>query len=77
MPPPQGSHYIINTEELFGSNLGMISAQKLEEAFDSEANFFILSPKKDSEGRSTRQILLQRALASLGLYYEYHDREGV
>ena len=55
----------------------MISAQKLEEAFDSEANFFILSPKKDSEGRSTRQIVLQRALASLGLYYEYHDREGV
>ena len=60
-----------------GSNLGMISARKLEEAFEKEANFFVLSPPRDARGNSTRQILLQRALASLGLFYEYHDREGV
>ena len=54
--------------------IGMISANPMEKAFEDDAKFFVLSPPKDSEGRSTRYLVLQRALASLGLYYRYHLR---
>ena len=47
----------------------MISATPVEKAFERDAEFFVLSPPKDSDGRSTRYLVLQRALASLGMYY--------
>ena len=34
----------------------------------------MVSPPKDKHGRSTRYIVLQRALASIGVTYKYHMR---
>ena len=71
----KGYHYVIeNGGHLTGSRLGMISATPMDRAFEENAEFFVLSPPKDSEGRSTRYLVLQRALASLGMYYNYHMR---
>ena len=52
----------------------MITAKPMEKAFEENARFFIMSPPKDSEGNSTRHLLLQRALACLGTFYHYHMR---
>ena len=72
-----GGHYVIGTGGHMDSGIGMVAVQRLEDAFERDANFFILSPPKDSKERSTRQIVLQRALASLGLHFEHFDREEV
>ena len=61
----------------FSDNLGMISAEPLEKAFHKDARFFILSPPVVFEGnspQSTRYLVLQRALASLGTYFDYDLR---
>ena len=68
-------HYVIEnggTEN--DTKCGMIQAQKIEDAFENSAYFFILSPAEDYKGRSTRYMVLQRALACLGLYYRYSLR---
>ena len=67
-------HYVIENGGQLENGIGMISATPMENAFERDAKFFVLSPPKDSEGRSTRYLVLQRALASLGLYYRYHMR---
>ena len=59
-------------EEVKSKKIGRITARPLEKAFEENAEFFVLSPPKDSNGRSTRSILLQRALACLGLEYEFN-----
>ena len=71
-----GNHYVIeNGGSLRGSKgIGMIDAETFEDAFETDTEFFVLSPPKDSNGKSTRYMVLQRALASCGLYYEYHMR---
>ena len=71
-----GNHYVI--ENGGGNpdfhNLGMISAVLMEEAFEEDASFFIISPPKDSKGNSTRHLVLQRALACLGTFFQYNMR---
>ena len=70
-----GCHYVIENGGFFGwNNLGMISAVPMEKAFEEDARFFIMSPPKDSDGNSTRHLILQRALACLGTFYHYHMR---
>ena len=71
-----GCHYVIENGggiPMF-DHLGMISAVPMEKAFEEDTRFFIMSPPKDSEGNSTRHLLLQRALACLGTFYHYHMR---
>ena len=71
-----GRHYVIENGggiPMF-DHLGMISAVPMEKAFEEHASFFIMSPPKDSEGNSTRHLLLQRALVCLGTFYRYHIR---
>ena len=70
-------HYVIGTGGHMDGDIGMVAVQRLEDAFERDASFFILSPPKDSKEKSTRQMVLQRALASLGLHFEHFDREGV
>ena len=72
-------HYVIEngggfTRSSEGKLLGMVNACTINEAFESDARFFVLSPPKDFQGRSTRYMVLQRALASCGLFYDYHMR---
>ena len=70
-----GNHYVIeNGGALCDEGIGMIDAETFEDAFEADAEFFVLSPPKDSNGKSTRYMVLQRALASCGLYYKYHMR---
>ena len=70
-----GKHYVIeNGGALCDEGIGMINAVTFEDAFEADAEFFVLSPPKDSNGKSTRYMVLQRALASCGLYYKYHMR---
>ena len=69
-----GDHYVIENGGHFGEGIGMINAKTFEGAFEADAQFFVLSPPKDSNGKSTRYMVLQRALASCGLYYKYHMR---
>ena len=46
----KGSHYVIETGGNLGCGVGMVSARKLEDVFEEDANFFVLSPPKDSRG---------------------------
>ena len=74
-----GEHHVIEngggfTESSEGTLLGMVNACKIGEAFEKDAKFFVLSPPRDSTGRSTRYMVLQRALATCGLFYDYHMR---
>ena len=73
-----GQHYVI---ENGGGDpdfypLGMISAVPMDQAFEDDASFFIISPPKDSDGKSTRHLVLQRALACLGTFFRY-DMQSV
>jgi hypothetical protein len=60
-----GKHYVIEnggfTDE--ETHTGKISARTIDEAFEKESNFFSVSPPKDSSDKSTRYLVLQRALA--------------
>ena len=47
----------------------MVTAIPLENSFMSEAEFMVFKPQ--SNGNSTNNMVLQRALACLGLYYHY------
>ena len=49
--------------------MGYVRPEPLEKAFGSDAKFFVLNPPND-----TRYLVLQRALASIGVCYEYHMR---
>ena len=73
-----GQHYVIENfggfEEFYP--LGMISTKPMKEAFEEDASFFAISPPKDSFGKSTRHLVLQRALACLGTFYHY-DMQSV
>ena len=69
-----GKHYVIHNGGNSWDNLGMISAEPIKKAFDKEALFFVLSPPKDSKGNSTRYLVLQRALACLGTFFDYDIR---
>ena len=69
-----GHHYVIENGGHLGDGIGIISAQPLEKAYEKDAEFFVLSPPKDQEGRSTRYLILERALASLGMYYHFNIR---
>ena len=77
----EGRHYVIEngggfTEYLHPHHglIGMISVVPMDEAFEEDAKFFVMSPPKDSKVQSTRQLVLQRALACLGTFYYYHLR---
>ena len=73
----KGEHYVIHNggpNSKWDNNLGMISAEPIKKAFDKEALFFVLSPPKDSKGNSTRYLVLQRALACLGTFFDYDIR---
>ena len=50
--------------------IGTISVVDLDEAFEDNENFFLLSPPKVN-GQSTRHLILQRARACIGLNYIY------
>ena len=68
-----GHHWVIeNIGNFKNKKIGRVTARPLEKAFEEDAKFFVLSPPKDSNNRSTRYILLQRALACLGLEYEFN-----
>ena len=68
-------HYVIeNAGRISANGVGMIQARPFEDAFEEDAQFFVLSPPKDSKDKSRRYLVLQRALASLGLHYKYHMR---
>ena len=71
-----GEHYVIENGGMVSqvNKVGMISAKPIDKCFEKDAVFFVLSPPKDSRDRSKRYIVLQRALACLGLYFEYHIR---
>ena len=58
-----GRHYVIENGGAYSTGIGMVSALPIEEAFEADAKFLIISPPKDSNGRSTRYLVLQRALA--------------
>ena len=49
--------------------MGYVCPEPLKKAFGSDAKFFVLNPPND-----TRYLVLQRALASIGVCYEYHMR---
>ena len=73
----KGKHFVIHNggpNSKWDNNLGMISAAPIEEAFDKEGSFFIMSPPKDSKGETTRYTVLERALACLGTFYDYDIR---
>ena len=44
----------------------------LKKAFEKDARFFVLNPPKDENNKSTRYLVLQRALASIGVCFKYH-----
>ena len=70
-----GQHYVVNNS---GANpatgTGQITLNPLEKAFEEDSSFFVVSPPKDRKNKSTRYLVLQRALASIGLEYTYHIR---
>ena len=70
-----GEHYVVNN---CGANpatgTGQITLNPLGKSFEEDGAFFVVSPPKDQRNRSTRYLVLQRALASLGLEYTYHIR---
>lgn len=66
--------YVVENGGHDGTGNGKIQMLPIGEAFETDAHFVVVSPPKDSSERSTRYMLLQRALASLGVQYEYHMR---
>lgn len=56
---------------------GTIELITLEEAFHEqehgECRYFIVSPPKDAHGNSTRYLVWQKALASVGVEFTYHE----
>ena len=44
------------------------------DAFETDAHFIVVSPPKDKDGISTRYMIVQRALACLGVEFEYQMR---
>ena len=44
----------------------------LKEAFEKDARFFVLNPPLDENNKSTRYLVLQRALASIGVCFKYN-----
>ena len=54
--------------------MGYVDCLPLQNAFGPDARFFILDPPKDANGNSTRYLVLQRALASVGVCFQYHLR---
>ena len=66
--------YVIENGGGDSYGIGTIDLSTLDEAFEQDASFFIVSPPKDPQGKSTRYLVLQRALACLGLKYIYNMR---
>ena len=71
-----GVEYVIenggNDEDTPGK--GRIDLLPVADAFESGAHFVVASPPKDKNGRSTRYILIQRALACIGVDFSYNMR---
>ena len=68
-----GHHWVIeNIGNFEKEKIGRVTARRLEKAFEEDAKFFVLSPPKDGNNKSTRYILLQRALACIGLEYKFN-----
>ena len=53
---------------------GTINVLPIEDAFSKDSTFFLVSPQRDEFGESRRYIVLQRALASVGVGYRYSMR---
>ena len=51
---------------------GTITACPMSDAFSKKSSFFVVSPPKDVNGDTTRYMIAQRALASVGVTYRYH-----
>lgn len=73
-------HYVVENggeddETKMSSNSynGSIKLETFESAFvNTNARFFIVSPPKDNNDKSTRYLVLQKALASIGVKFVYH-----
>ena len=70
----EGLDYVIENGGGDSRGIGTIDLASMEDAFEPDASFFIVSPPKDPQGKSTRYLVLQRALACLGLKYIYNMR---
>ena len=68
----KGKHYVIEVGGHYHGGIGMVSAKPLEEAFMNDAEFIAFIPP----GRKSLTMVVQRALACLGLYY-YYDMAAV
>lgn len=73
-----GKHWVVeNGGNVVDTDEGEISLKTFEKAFHSastESFYFIVSPPKDDDRHSTRYLVLQKALASIGVEYKYHMR---
>ena len=63
--------YVVDND---GENgIGTIMAMPLDCAFKKQSTFFIVSPPHDVKGETSRYITHQRALATVGINYRYHN----
>ena len=69
-----GVDYVIENGGGDSYGIGTIDLSTLDDAFEQDACFFVVSPPKDPQGKSTRYLVLEKALASLGLKYIYNMR---
>ena len=63
-------HYVVDNDCHAG--LGMVKLCTMEKAFGKTSTFFVVSPPKGENGKTTRYITIQRALSSVGTKYKYH-----
>merc|ERR1712038_1702676 len=66
-----GNHYVIANsgfDSRFG--VGMIDVKDIKKDFEKNASFFVVSPPhQDTTGGTSRYIVMQKALASIGLSF--------
>ena len=70
----KGKHYVIEVGGHYHGGIGMVSAKPLEDAFMNDAEFIAFIPHPP--GQKSLTMVLQRALACLGLYF-YYDMAAV
>ena len=64
------THYVVDNE--CNGGIGKVTISPMDEAFSKASTFFVVSPPKVENGRTTRYIVRQRALSSVGTKYKYH-----
>ena len=63
------NHYVVDNDCQGG--LGMVKLCTMQKAFGKTSTFFVVSPPKGDDGKTTRYITIQRALSSVGTKYKY------